>query len=142
MNKQFVDTNYILRYLLKDNLEQYNLVSKFFIECVTGGIKLVSNNVVLFEVYWVLFKTIKLEKEQTNTLIYKFLQLDIVEFEDKQIIFSALENDLNNSLGLEDNYHLSWCKFNKITSIHSFDEKLNKVWAKNANSSHNFTVTL
>jgi len=130
MNKQFVDTNYILRYLLKDNLEQYNLVSKFFIECVTGGIKLVSNNVVLFELYWVLFKTMKLEKEQTCTLINHFLQLDIVEFEDKPIIALALQNDLTNNLGLEDNYHLSWCKLNKITKINSFDEKMNKAWAK------------
>jgi predicted nucleic-acid-binding protein len=130
MNKQFVDTNYILRYLLKDNLEQYSLVSKFFIECVTGGIKLVSNNVVLFELYWVLFNTMKLEKEQTCTLINHFLQLDIVEFEDKQIIALALQNDLANNLGLEDNYHLSWCKFNKISKIHTFDGKMNKVWTK------------
>ncbi len=132
MNKQFVDTNYILRYLLKDNLEQYNLVSKFFIECVTSNIKLVSNNVVLFEVYWVLFKTLKLGKEETNTLIYKFLQLDIIEFEDKQIISLALEKDSNNNLGLEDNFHLSWCRFNKISNLHTFDEKMNKVWAKAA----------
>ena len=66
MNKQFVDTNYILRLLLKDNLEQYNFVLKFFSDSVTSNAKLVSNIVVLFQVYWVLIKVIKLEKEKTN----------------------------------------------------------------------------
>jgi predicted nucleic acid-binding protein len=53
-----------------------------------------------------------------------------VEFEDKPIIALALQNDLTHNLGLEDNYHLSWCKFNKISTIHTFDEKMNKTWAK------------
>ena len=127
MNKQFVDTNYILRFLLKDNLEQYNFVLKFFSDSVTN-IKLVSNIVVLFEVYWILFKTIKLEKEQTNTLIYNFLQLGIIQFQDNEIILKASEKDSENSLGLENNFHLSWCKHHKITKLHSFDEKLNKTW--------------
>ena len=115
MNKQFVDTNYILRLLLKDNLEQYNFVLKFFSDSVTSNAKLVSNIVVLFQVYWVLIKVIKLEKEKTNILIYNFLQLGIIEFRDNEIILKALEKDSENSLDLQNNFHLAWCENHKIS---------------------------
>lgn len=130
MTSQFIDTNYILRFLLKDEQNQFQKVSNFFTEALSKQIPLVSNLVVLFEVYWVLLKVIKLEKNQAATLLYNFVQLGVVDFPEFDIITNALELDLENNLGLEDNYHVCWCKSQKISIINSFDKNLLKTWNK------------
>ncbi len=50
----FVDTNYFLRFFLRDSREQYLIVKQFFLDGASGKIKLFTSLIVLFEVYWVL----------------------------------------------------------------------------------------
>ena len=50
----FVDTNYFLRYLLKDIPEQHEEAKRLFVAAADGKVELMTTSLVFFEVYWVL----------------------------------------------------------------------------------------
>ena len=50
----FIDTNYFLRFLLKDNEKQFIEVKKLFEKAILGEIDLYTSLIVIFEIYWVL----------------------------------------------------------------------------------------
>jgi len=55
----FVDTNYFLRFLLKDIGKQHQKAKKLFEKAASGEIKLFTSMIVFFEIYWVLFSFYK-----------------------------------------------------------------------------------
>ena len=50
----FVDTNYFLRFLLKDNKPQHLEAKQLMLGGATGKLKLFTSTIVFFEIYWVL----------------------------------------------------------------------------------------
>ena len=50
----FLDTNVILRLLLKDVPEQYQKAFDIFNQAIDRELKIIANDLVFFEVYWVL----------------------------------------------------------------------------------------
>jgi predicted nucleic-acid-binding protein len=86
-----IDTNVLLRYLLRDDVKQANKAKKL----ITGDQKVLVVDAVLVEAIWVLKgNRYKLNKEQiVDTLMLLFAESNIV-FEDSQVIWCALKDYL------------------------------------------------
>ena len=80
-----LDTNYILRFLLKDDDEMYE-VSKSTIQNNNCFI----DNEVLAEVVFVLLKVYKIPKNDISTTLEKFLSLPNITLDSKTTLLSAL----------------------------------------------------
>lgn len=90
-NMEFVDTNYFLRYLLKDNEEQYKIVYTLFREAIVGKKRLFTSIIVLFEIYWLLFSFYKKSREEGIDIIFEVLEMNYVEIEGREIFKKALQ---------------------------------------------------
>lgn len=124
MESHFVDTNYLLRFLLKDNPAQQSIVDKLFNEAVEKKVVLVTSLVVFFEVKWVLSDFYKVDKE---TIVMRFLQLldmNIFQFEEKQVLKLAVILYKRYGLDLEDCYNIIFYKKNNYDHFATFDKKL------------------
>jgi len=84
-----VDTNVLLRYLLRDDIKQANKAKKL----IEGLDKVLVVDVVLVEAVWVLKSSrYKLNKQQIiNTILVLFYEENIV-FEDPHVVWSALKD--------------------------------------------------
>ena len=128
----FVDTNYFLRYLLRDTENQYVEAKEVFLKAAQGNIKLITSTVVFFEVVWVLragYKRIGRSKAELHSTLLKVLNLE-VEFPDREVLVDGINFSLGSSLSLEDCYHLAFCKSKKVRELKTFDRNLGKNFEK------------
>lgn len=122
----FVDTNYFLRFLLKDDEQQYLIARKLFIESARRKVKLITSLVVFFEVVWVLRSSYGKDKKSLVEALFNMLKLDF-EIPEKYQIIESLSFFQKTNLSLEDCYDLVFAKYQESSEFKTFDKKLDNV---------------
>ena len=113
-----LDANYILRFLLKDNLKMYE-ISK---DCIINNNCIIINE-VLAEVVFVLLKVYKVTKIDIKESLINILTYENIIIDDKDIIIQSLEIFENKSLDFVD---CILCAKSKKYTVKTFDKNLNK----------------
>jgi len=122
----FVDTNYFLRFLLKDVELQHRLAKELFLQGAEGKVSLFTSVIVIFEIYWVLTSFYEKEKEKVLKILEKIFDLEFVKIENKKLLKEALAIYKRANLELEDCYNLALMEKMEIKELKSFDKKLIK----------------
>jgi len=117
-----LDANYILRFLLKDNIDMYH-ISK---ECIINNNCIIPTE-VLAEVVFVLLKVYKVKKEDIYISLINILKYDSIIINDKSTIIESLEIFRDKSLDFVD---CILCAKSKEYKVKTFDKKLNKCISK------------
>lgn len=125
----FIDTNYFLRFLLRDDGKQYIIAKQFFLNASYSKHRLISSTLVFFEVSWVLRSVYKKDKRSLINTLIKLLSLGI-DFERKGILQETLELFRDTSLELIDCYNIIFAKHNNIKTFQTFDKKLSREFKK------------
>ncbi len=123
MKTYFLDTNYILRLLLKDNLSQYNQAINYITKAKKKQISLMTSVQAIFEVHYVLKKFYKIPKLVIVSSLIPFVSSNYL-YIDHQITLSKalfLYNQVNHSL--VDLYFSVLCQDNNYQFL-TFDKKL------------------
>lgn len=122
----FVDTNYFLRFLLKDDDNQYLVAKKLFLEAASGKVKLISSTIVFFEIYWVLSPYYQKNKAELVRTMKKLLELTFINLDERAILEKSLYLFEDINLSFEDCYNLIYPKERKVSKLATFDRKLNR----------------
>lgn len=122
----FVDTNYFLRYFFDDIPKQHQLAEKLFFSAAEGKVKLFTDILVIFEIYWVVKNGYGVKSPYTQDLLTKVCNLDFVSLDDRAVIAKAIKNFKNFNYDLEDAYHYYNSLHKSATSVATFDKKLEK----------------
>lgn len=131
MKSYFIDTNYFLRLLLKDNKKQFEEVYSIFKKAVDQEIKIYTSVIVFFEIYWVLSSFYKKDKLRIIEYLKKILRMDFLEIENRPILQETLILFAKQNLDLEDCYNISYSKYNNIDKFFTFDKKINTLLKTN-----------
>lgn len=123
---EFIDANYFLRYLLRDNEKQYQIARNLFEDAILGRTLLFTSTVVFFEIYWVLSTFYKKNKEEFLSILSDVLKMNYIKMEERELLFEVLKINKNQNLSLEDCYNLVYSQENKASSFATFDKKLLK----------------
>lgn len=126
----FIDTNIFLRFVLKDNLQQYKAARQLLGKGAGRRVELFTSTVAIFEVYWVLKSLYHKNREEISGILGQILSLGYITIDNKQAISSAVEYYSKTSFDLEDCFHLFYAQENKADKFATFDEKLQKAFAK------------
>ena len=113
-----LDTNYILRFLLKDNEDMYK-ISK---NAITTNRCFIDNE-VLAEVVFVLLKVYQVPKADIRVTLEKFISFENIILNNKNIIINALKIFEENNLDFVD---AILCAKSKKYIVKTFDQKLKK----------------
>src|SRR4030066_348286 len=122
----FVDTNYFLRFLLKDVEKQYLEVKKLMIEAAQGEKELFTSPIVFFELYWVLSSYYGKNKLEFSATLRDFLGLEFIILEERPILREAIVIFERSLLSLEDAYNVVFAKKRGGKEFKTFDKKLAK----------------
>ena len=128
MKSHFVDTNYFLRFILKDNKAQFNEAYELFKTAALGDVKLITSEIVFFEIYWVLESFYSQKKSKHLSVLHKILKMGFVEISNREVLRSALKLYKNVSVELEDCYNIIYAKVNDCDKLASFDKKLLRLY--------------
>lgn len=124
----FVDTNYFLRFLLKDVNQQHRQAKKLFTQAAIGKIRLFTSVIVFFEIYWVLASFYEKGKLEVVGILEDVLKMEFIDWENKEILDKAVKMFRRESLELEDVFNLVYARREKAIAVKSFDKKLEKVF--------------
>ena len=127
MKSYFIDTNYFLRLLLKDEERQFNEVYLTFQQAVNQEIKIFTSTIVFFEIYWVLSSFYKKDKLKIIEYLKKILKMDFLEIENRPILQEALVLFEKHNLDLEDCYNIAYAKNFEADKFSTFDKKINSL---------------
>ena len=120
---KLLDTNLIIRFLIKDDLSQFEAAQKLFNSLDEN---LVLSDLSLAEVVWTLHSVYKLTKQEIIENLLKLLELKNLTANFHLLINSLLiYQDYN--ISFIDAYLLAYCEEEKLEGIYSFDEGLDKI---------------
>jgi predicted nucleic-acid-binding protein len=121
-SKYILDTNFILRYFLKDNEKQFIKAEEMFLEVMSGRKIAILHESVFIEVIYVLKSFYEVPKEKIidileGLLLYKGISCD------KELFIKSLEIYKNNNIHIVDAIIKANSYINSL-EILSFDQKL------------------
>jgi len=90
-NTAIIDANVIIRYLLKDNKEMYEIAESFFKEVFANKKVAYVLQAVIAEVVYVLIKLYKIDKQKVVTVIEDLLLHKNIKVQDKEVIIYAFD---------------------------------------------------
>lgn len=125
MKEYIIDTNFILRYLLADNKEQYRKSKAVFDQVREGKIIIHLEQAVFVEVIFVLSSFYETPKERIIETIYALLSYKGLETE-QELLQDALEIFQKNNIHIVDSIIAAKCNMKKIPTL-TFDKKLEKL---------------
>jgi hypothetical protein len=85
-----IDTNVLVRFLVRDDLAQFEKARNLIHQEVSAGNRVVINQLVLLETEWVLRSRYSLTKQQIMETISALLDAPDVQFEDEPAVEEAL----------------------------------------------------
>lgn len=121
--KYYCDTNFVIRYLIKDNEEVFIKTKEMFEKAKTGKIFLILEQAVFAEIVFVLSSFYKVHKTKIAEILSELLAYKGIACEDKDSLISAL------GIYAKENLHIVDCllaakSMDSGTEILSFDERL------------------
>ena len=84
MTNYYLDTNVILRFLLRDNDILHKKSEKIFLEAEKGKSKIIITPSVIFEIVYVLEKVYKIKREKISKLLDFLLNKKVLNYIDEK----------------------------------------------------------
>ena len=126
MAQIIIDTNILLRYILRDIEGQYLISKKFFTQAKLKNIQLIVPQIVIFEIVFNLNKFYDFDKEQIIKTIEDLLSTNYLNVEDWEIFNMAVGIYENNSIDFVDCFIIAKAQISG-PKIFSFDKDFKKL---------------
>jgi uncharacterized protein len=123
MRSYFVDTNIFIRYFTNDDPVKADRVEKLLSEAAAGKIRLVTAEMVLAEVVWVLESFYGLKNVEVGSMVKAILATPGLEVLNSALVEKALEYYLAHNIDFVDGYIAAVMDKHKISDIYSYDKK-------------------
>ena len=90
MKEYYVDSNFFLRFILKDNLNQWKVANDYFKEAKLEKVKLVFLTETIIEIEYVLRKVYKLSRRIILKYLLTLLSINNFEITDQELLKDTL----------------------------------------------------
>jgi uncharacterized protein len=123
MKTSFIDTNLFIRYLTNDDPHKADKVETLLDAASAGNIKLVTAEVVIAEVVWVLESAYGLKSTAIAPMIRAILATPGLQVTNKAVIAKALPMYAGLNIDFIDAYIAALMESMRISDIYSFDKR-------------------
>ena len=123
MKAFFIDTNLFVRYLTNDEPATASRVEKLLARAAEGKIRLVTAELVVAEIVWVLESVYQLSNQEIAPLIKAILATPGLEVTNADLVGRALDNYAVRSMDFVDGYIVATMEKMGIEGLFSFDKK-------------------
>lgn len=123
MKSYFVDTNLFIRYLTNDDPQKADRVERLLNDASAGKLRLVTAEIVVAEVVWVLESAYGLSNTAIAPLVRGILATPGLEVMGADLVAQAIEYYESKNIDFLDGYIAAVMEKRGITDIYSFDKK-------------------
>jgi predicted nucleic acid-binding protein len=118
-----MDTNLFIRYLVNDDPGKADRVEKLLEQATSGKIRLVTADLVIAEVIWVLESAYGLKNAEITPMVKGILATPGIEVTNAELVGRSLDYYESLNIDFIDGYIAAVMDKMKITDIYSFDKK-------------------
>lgn len=130
MTRLVADTNVFLRFLLKDNLDQFNTTHEVLVNVKEDKLELVIPQIVMFEIVYSLDKYYRFPKEKIIDALKTIIGTKNIKIQDLSAFKKALTLFGKNNLSFVDCFLVAYLEENDA-KLFTFDKDLQKRSTKN-----------
>ncbi|HYS42644.1 MAG TPA: type II toxin-antitoxin system VapC family toxin [Geobacteraceae bacterium] len=123
MRSCFVDTNLFIRYLTNDDPAKAERVESLLKDAAAGKVRLVTAEMVIAEVVWVLESSYGLKSSDVAPLVRGILATSGLDVLNAPLVARALEHFESRNIDFIDGYIAAVMEKQGITELYSFDRK-------------------
>jgi predicted nucleic acid-binding protein len=123
MNRVFVDTNVLLRFLTRDDAGQCERAEQLFHEARDGGVVLVTGPPVLFELAWTLRRAYKVPPRRVLEILSSLLAWGELELTDRALVEAAVERARVSGQEFADAYVVALAEAVGARGVATFNER-------------------
>ena len=123
MKSCFVDTNLFVRYLTDDDAEKADRVDALLGDASDGRVRLVTADLVLVELIWVLESSYDLKSGEIAPMIRSILATPGMDVINGTLLAKAVDHYEAKNVDIVDGYIAALMEKLNITDIYSFDWK-------------------
>lgn len=123
MKAVFLDTNIFIRYLTNDDPVKADRVEKLLEEAAAGRVRLVTAEMVLAEVVWVLESAYDLPPLAIGPMIKAIIATPGLEVINRDLVEKAVDHYLAHNIDFIDGYIAALMEKRQIEEILSYDKK-------------------
>jgi len=123
MKKSFVDTNLFIRYLTNDDPVKADRVEKLLDQAAGGSVKLVTTELVIAEIVWVLESFYEMTNVAIAPLVRGILATPGLDVINGALVGRALELYEGQGIEFIDGYIAAVMEKHGIDELYSFDRK-------------------
>jgi len=126
--RSFLDTNIILRFLLRDDEARFQRCYDLLKRTERGEEKLETSDLVISEVVWILeSKLYSLDRDRIRDLVLPILQLRGLRLPGKRVFERALQLYGDKAIDFVDAYNAATMEKRGLAAIYSYDVDFDKV---------------
>lgn len=118
----FIDANYILRYLLKDNPKQFLIVKE-----VIENQDIALTDFIFAEVVYVLEKVYSVPRKDIKGALEGLVEYKNLFMENKSVILRSLQIYSESKIDLADALLIAYHQDSSNTVLHTFDKRILKI---------------
>jgi len=122
-----LDTNILVRFLVKDDEVQAKKVFELFRKAEEGGEEFFVPVVVLLEMIWVLEVVYRIDRNQLLEAIKDLLDLPVLRFEAREAVQSFVRMGLKSKVGLSDILISCIAKERGYKKVLTFDKRATRL---------------
>ncbi len=122
-NVTIIDTNVVLRYLLRDHEGFYKEAEALFDKAFSGKNKVLLLDTVIAEVVYVLSRLYKVKRQEIAQVLKELLKAKGIRAVNKDVLFEALKIFAEKNLDFVD---CLICAYSSRYQVMSFDKKVKK----------------
>lgn len=124
---RFVDTNIFLRFLVNDDPEKADACEALFKKAIAGEQDLVTSEMVIAEIIWVLESYYELKRTHIRESVEKIINTRNLTCPHSEIIISALSLYVNKNIDYIDAYNAFVMKRDETNEIYSYDKHFDRI---------------
>jgi predicted nucleic-acid-binding protein len=119
----FVDTNVLVRYLTADDAQKAKAVEQLLVQARDGEVSLITSDIVIAELVWVLSSFYKLEKTFIAELLRAILNTEGFKVDNSDVIEVSLDIYETESIDFIDAYIIGYMRLKGLDTLYSYDKK-------------------
>ena len=128
MNKKmkksaWLDTNVILRFLLKEDPQLFQAVEPLFLQTEQGDLEIYIHPIIIAEIIWTLESYYEYSKEKIAEVMIQLVEAKGVVVPDKEIIVGALQDYKEKNVDFIDSYLVQYANKKGPLTVYTLDKK-------------------
>ncbi len=119
----WLDTNIILRFLLKDDERLFAKADALFARAERNELTLYLHPLILAELVWTLESFYGFNKADITTVLSEFIEADGIDMPDKEVARNALQIYIDKNVDFIDAYLTQYALLKSPNTVYSMDKK-------------------